>query len=185
MCEHKSRYLLSICSATLWTKESSSLFSLWEYTLWILMTFLTFSVAPVCTQCRMSEKWKTVETQVSCIRPTYIWKHIPPDDLVAAISVFLQSTGKPDNRTSFPYTSGYDGIKYIRRGQWIKIFFLNSIHTRFNVPHANSLWQGFGREETTGVASLRRCQKLPAVSEWANASWLQEGPATGQGQQQW
>lgn len=113
MCEHKPRYLLSICSATFWTKESSSLFSLWEYTLWILITLLTFSVAPVCTQCRMSEKWKTVETQVSCARPTYIWKHIPPDDLVAAISVFLQSTGKPDNRTSFTYTSGYDGIKYI------------------------------------------------------------------------
>lgn len=71
-----------------------------------------------------------VKRQASCTRFTQVLNHNLPDDLVAAISVFLESTGKPDNWTinSLTCHSGYAEIKYIFGGQCMKIIFseLNS-----------------------------------------------------------
>jgi len=45
----------------------------------------------------MSEESRKVKRQVSCTRLTQVSKYIPPDNPVAATSVFLKSTGKPGN----------------------------------------------------------------------------------------
>lgn len=52
---------------------------------------------------------------------------------------------------------------------------------RFNKNLKKCGQKDFGSEDITGMTSEKVCQKLPPTSDRANASWVQDGSAAGQG----